>query len=176
VDGVISYLAQVVETRAPAARWQIGQHPNKRYQFRHHPVLAANDHQVFFPATVATKARRTLQGATVPEDALAVHAEAVIEAFGPKQDLDLRPAEPLVEVEDLGDDPRRGRELELGFREDIAHEHSSTVDRLAEELGKQDGITGVLREDREVLLVATPTWSTTQLEDWATEYLTKNLT
>jgi hypothetical protein len=49
------------------------------------------------------------------------------------------------------------------------------VDRLVKTLAKEDGITGVIREDREVLLVATPTWDTTQLEEWVTRYLEDKL-
>jgi hypothetical protein len=42
-------------------------------------------------------------------------------------------------------------------------------------LKEEDGITRVIREDREVLLVATPTWSTTQLQDWVARYLEDNI-
>ncbi|MFE8884706.1 hypothetical protein ACFYLX_02545 [Pseudarthrobacter enclensis] len=63
--------------------------------------------------------------------------------------------EPLVEVEDLGEDPLRGRELEVALREDIAHKYSRIVDRMAENLAKENGITSVIREDREILLVGT---------------------
>lgn len=36
---------------------------------------------------------------------------------------------------------------------------------------KENGITGAIREDREVLLIATPTWKIERLEDWVTRYL-----
>lgn len=49
------------------------------------------------------------------------------------------------------------------------------VDRLARTLATEDGITGVIREDREVLLVATPGWTTAQLQQWVTRYLQDNL-
>lgn len=48
---------------------------------------------------------------------MAVYAEAVIEAPGPEHGTQ-EPPEPLVEVEDLGRDPIRGRELEVSLRED----------------------------------------------------------
>ncbi len=83
--------------------------------------------------------------------------------------------EPLVEVEDLGEDAVRGRGLEVSLREDIANEHSRTMNRLATALAKQDGITGVVREDREVLLVATPGWTTGQLQEWVAGYLEAEL-
>lgn len=175
LDGFVSYLAKVVEDRSPDAHWQIGQHPNKRYRFRHHPVLAAAESQIFFAGPVVLSARDVVGGRTEPDrDEMREYAEAVIDALTAGETRKVM-QEPLVEVEDLGHDLQRGRELELGIREDIAHEHSSTVDRLAKELKKQDGITGVLREDREVLLIATPSWTTTQLEEWATDYLNGKL-
>lgn len=78
---------------------------------------------------------------------------------------------PLVEVEDLGDDELRGRELEVSLREDTGHEHNRVVGRMDKALKQKDGITRVIREDREVLLVATPTWSTDRLQEWVSSYL-----
>ncbi|MDR6556684.1 hypothetical protein J2809_001026 [Arthrobacter pascens] len=43
----------------------------------------------------------------------------------------------------------------MSLREDIAHEYSQEVDRLVKTLAKEDGITGAVREDCEVLLVTT---------------------
>lgn len=100
---------------------------------------------------------------------MAEYAEAVIEALGAKQ-LKQEP-EPLVEIEDLGEDPIRGRELEVSLREDIANEYSRQIDHMAETLAKVDGITGVIREDREVLLVATPSWDIAQLQEGVTRAL-----
>ena len=59
----------------------------------------------------------------------------------------------------------------MSLREDIAHEYSRMVDRMVKNLAKEDGITGVIREDREVLLVTTPSWNTAQLQEWVTRYL-----
>jgi hypothetical protein len=42
-------------------------------------------------------------------------------------------------------------------------------------LKQEDGITRVIREDREVLLVATASWSTTRLQEWVAGYLTENV-
>ncbi|ALV42517.1 hypothetical protein AU252_16325 [Pseudarthrobacter sulfonivorans] len=61
------------------------------------------------------------------------------------------------------------------MREDIANEYSREVDRLVKTLAKEDGITGVVREDREVLLVATPSWDTAQLQEWLTRYIETNI-
>jgi hypothetical protein len=77
--------------------------------------------------------------------------------------------EPLVEVEDLGDDELRGRELEVSLREDIGHGHNRVVGRMVKALKREDGITRVIREDREVHLVATPT-RTDRLQEWVSSY------
>lgn len=77
--------------------------------------------------------------------------------------------EPLVEVEDLGDDELRGRELEVSLREDIGHGHNRVVGRMVKALKQEDGITRVIREDREVHLVATPT-RTDRLQAWVSSY------
>lgn len=61
------------------------------------------------------------------------------------------------------------------MREDIAHEYSQEVDRLVKTLAKEDGITGAVREDREVLLVTTPSWNTEQLQQWVTRYIQDNI-
>ena len=78
--------------------------------------------------------------------------------------------EPLVEVEDLGDAGLRGRELEVSLREDSGHEHNRVVGRQVKALKQEDGITRAIREDREVLLVATPTWSTDRLQECVSSY------
>lgn len=90
-------------------------------------------------------------------------------------DEEMAEDEPLVEVEDLGDDEPRGRELEVSLREDVVFEHNRVVGRMLKALKQEDGITRVIREDREVLLVATPTWSTTQLQEWVARYLQDNI-
>ena len=87
----------------------------------------------------------------------------VIEQLGPGGRM--AEEEPLVEFEDLGDDEHRGRELEVSLREDIGHGHNRVVKALKQE----DGITGVIREDREVHLVATPT-RTDRLREWVSSY------
>jgi hypothetical protein len=180
LDGLVSYLATVVADRAPAARWDIARHRVKRYAFNNHPVLVSEytDSHIFLPAVPAGDARAVLLGMREsPDDRIAQYARAAIDDLS-KADEDA-PAvigvEPLVEVEDLGEDALRGRELEVSLREDIAHEHSRMVDRLVKTLAKEDGITGVVREDREVLLVATPHWTTAQLQEWVTGYLETKL-
>jgi hypothetical protein len=182
LDGLVSYLSTVVRGHAPAARWEVARHRIKRYAYNNHPVLVSGSGEThnFLPGVPVSEARALLRGLRdVPDDEIARYARAMIDDLNAAEEKDA-PAEmpnpePLVEVVDPGGDPLRARELEVSLREDIAHEHSRMVDRLATNLTKEDGITGVIREDRDVLLVATPGWSTARLQQWVTRYLQDNL-
>lgn len=172
IDGVISYLCRVVEQGAPEAQWRVGYNRIKSYMWQNHPVLAHDSEEVPLADLVPGLARGQASGRHSSEDdKLARMAAAVIKRLNGADEETTAEDEPLIEVEDLGEDALRGRELEVSFREDIAHEYSRVVDRLVKNLAKEDGITGVIREDREVLLVATPSWDTTRLEEWVTRYL-----
>lgn len=63
----------------------------------------------------------------------------------------------------------------VSVREAIAHKHTRVVGGMVKDLAKEDGITGGIREDREVLLVATATWDTTRLHEWVTRYLKEKI-
>ncbi len=176
LDGLVSYLGVVIQTHAPTARWEIARHRIRRYVVNQHPVLVSGggENHCFLPGVPQSHACGLLRGMSeVPDDTIANYARGTIDYLNAEGRTDEDPAadEPLAEVEDLGGDGLRGRELEVSLREDIAHEHSRVVDRLVRALAQQDGITKVLREDREVLLVATPGWTTGQLEDWVLHYL-----
>lgn len=178
LDGLVSYLGVIVQEHAPSARWGIARHRIKRYMYNNHPVLISSrgDHY-FLPGIPVSDARASIRGMREsPDDRIARYAGAVIEELnrgGPGDD-ELAEDEPLVEVEDLGEDALRGRELEVSLREDIAHEHSRTIDRMVKALKKEDGITRVHREDREVLLVATA-WSADRLMNWVEGHLQDNI-
>lgn len=172
IDGVISYLCRVVEQGAPKAQWRAGYNRIKSYMWQNHPVLANDEEEVPLPDLLPGLARGQASGRlTSDDDKLIRIAAAVIKRLNDTDQEAAVEDEPLVEVEDLGADPLRGRELEVSLREDIAHEYSRVVDRMVKSLAKEDGITGVIREDREVLLVATPSWDTNRLEEWVTRYL-----
>jgi hypothetical protein len=172
VDGVISYLCRVVEQGAPEAQWRVGHHRIKSYMWQNHPMLVHNSEEIPLADLVPGLARGQARGQLPSDDdKLARMAAAVIKRLNGTNEETAVEDEPLVEVEDLGEDALRGRELEVSLREDIAHEHSRQVDRLVKTLAKEDGITGVIREDREVLLVATPSWNTAQLQEWVSRYL-----
>ncbi|TLM75327.1 hypothetical protein [Pseudarthrobacter sp. NamB4] len=182
LDGLVSYLAVVVRTHAPTARWEIARHRIKRYAANNHPVLVSGSGEIhnFLPGIPESEARALLLGLReVPDDVIARYARTLIDGLnaadsGVDQGSNAGD-EPLLEVEDLGGDELRGRELEVSLREDIAHQHSPVVGRLVKTLAKQEGITGVVREDREILLVATGSWTTEQLERWITRYLQDNI-
>lgn len=172
IDGVISYLCRVVEQGAPEAQWRVGYNRIKSYMWQNHPVLAHDNEEVPLPDLVPGLARGQASGGpTFEDDKLARIAAAVIKQLNDTDQEAAVEEEPIVEVEDLGEDELRGRELEVSLREDVAHEYSRVVDRMVKNLAKEDGITGVIREDREVLLVAAPSWDTTRLEEWVTRYL-----
>jgi hypothetical protein len=181
LDGVVSYLGDVVQQRAPEARWEIAHHRIKRYHLNKHPVLvsgAGEDHH-FLPDLPRARAHGDLTGfRESPDDTMAEYARGLIEHLNRGDhpaDEEMADEEPLVEVEDLGDDDLRGRELEVSLREDIVHEHNRVVGRMIKALKQEDGITRVIREDREVLLVASPDWSTDRLQGWVASYLGENV-
>lgn len=172
VDGAISYLCRVVEQGAPGAQWRVGYHRIKSYMWQNHPMLVHNNEEVPLADLVPGLARGQASGRLPSDDdKLARMAAAVIERLNGTDEETGAEDEPLIEVEDLGEDALRGRELEVSLREDIAHEYSRQVDRLVKTLAKEDGITRVIREDREILLVTTPSWHTAQLQEWVTRYL-----
>ena len=182
LDGLVSYLGDVVQQHAPEARWEIAHHRIKRYHLNKHPVLVSGtgeDHN-YLPDLPRVSAYSHLTDfRESPDDTMAEYAHGLIEQLNrggrPDEDEEMAEDEPLVEVEDLGDDELRGRELEVALREDIVFEHNRVVGRMIKALKQEDGITRVIREDREVLLVATASWSTTQLQEWVAGYLTENV-
>jgi len=176
IDGVISYLCRVVEQAAPQAQWGVGYNRIKSYIWQNHPVLTRDNEVIPLPDLVPGLARGQASGRRPSEDdKLARMAAAVIEALNGTEEETVAEDEPLVEVEDLGEDELRGRELEVSLREDIAHEYSREVDRLVKALAREEGISGAVREDREVLLVTTTSWNTEQLQQWVTRYIEDNI-
>ena len=41
LDGLVSYVAAMVQERAPLARWEVARHPIERYAYNNHPVLVS---------------------------------------------------------------------------------------------------------------------------------------
>ena len=170
VDGLISYVCRVVERGAPQARWRVGNRPIASWVWQNHPVLAVGDGGWALGELVQRPAQPIGGRIRLEDNMLSLQVKAYIDHLN-RADRTTGEDEPLVEVEDLGADAIRGRELEVSLREDVAHEYSRVVDRMVKNLAKENGITGVIREDREVLLVATVIWDTNRLEEWVSRYL-----
>lgn len=170
LDGLVSYLAAVVQKRAPGARWEIARHRIKRYQFNNHPVLVSGKGDIhhFLPELLAVDARAALLGVREsPEDTIAMYAREMIEQLNEAEGvIEKSPKlEPVVEVEDIRDE-RGAYDFEIGLADELAHARSADVDQLVEDLSREQGIKKVLREDRDVILVRAPSWSPAALEAW----------
>jgi hypothetical protein len=145
--------------------------------YNNHPCLVSGKGDIhnFLPDLPSAEAHASIRGSReTPDDKIARYARRLIEQLNlgdSTADEEMAEEEPLLEVEDLGDDALRGRELEVSLREDIGHEHNRVVGRMVKALNQEEGITRVVREDREVLLVATPSWSTDRLQEWVSNYL-----
>jgi hypothetical protein len=170
LDGLVSYLAEVVQERAPLARWDIARHPIKRYAYNNHPVLVSGkgDEHNFLPGLPVVSARAALRSALEsPDDAMKDYALSLIERLnGPENNaVELMEAEPPFEVEEVRDEPG-GIDFEIGLSDEIAHVYSLKVDWLVRRLSSKAGILEAYREDRELILVRAPSWSAGELESW----------
>ncbi len=170
LDGLVSYVAAVVQERAPLARWEVVRHPIKRYAYNNHPVLVSGkgeDHN-FLPGVPTVDARAALNGVREsPDDRMADYTLRLIERLnGPTEVTDApMEEEPPFEIEEVRDEPG-GIDFEIGLSDEIAHVYSLKVDGLVRKLARQDGILEAVREDRELILVRAPSWSAGDLEAW----------
>jgi hypothetical protein len=173
LDGVISYLCEVLERAVPQAQWRVGYDRIKSYHWQNHPVLALGPAQIDPADFVPGRARGHLDGfKESPDDDLTVVARALTaglkgEAEGAKVE-----DEPLVEVDELEGEVH---DFELSVHEEVANEHSRLVDRLVEALGQEQGVSEALREDRERVLLRAPDWTAQRVEEWATGFLSERL-
>lgn len=170
MDGLVSYLAEVVQERAPLARWDFASHRVKGYLLNKHPVLVSGAGEVhnFLPMIPLIDARGVLHGVREPSDeAMLDYARRLIDNLnGPGENTDaLMEPEPLFEVEDVRDEPG-GYDFEIWLSDEIAHVWSLKVDWLVRRLFREEGIIEAYREDREVILVRAPSWSADALDAW----------
>jgi hypothetical protein len=118
LDGLVSYLGDVVQQRAPEARWEIAHHRIKRYHLNKHPVLVSGtgqDHN-HLPDLPRVHAYSSITGfRESPDDTMANYTRGLIEQLNrgdqPAWDDEMAEDEPFAEVEDLGHDELRGRNL-----------------------------------------------------------------
>ncbi|MET4136476.1 hypothetical protein [Pseudarthrobacter sp. PvP090] len=173
LDGLVSYVAAVVRDRAPLARWEIARDPHKRYHYNNHPVLVSGtgENHNFLPGLAVVSARGALLGVREsPDDTMAVYVRRLIDRLneGDGGTVGTMESEPPFEIEDVRDEPG-GYDFEIGLSDEIANERSAEVDRLIRKLSREDGIHEVLREDRELILVRAPSWSSDALQTWIAE-------
>ena len=119
IDGLVSYLAAVVQERAPLARWEFARHRVKGYLLNKHPVLVSGSGEThnFLPSLPLIDARGVLHGAREPrDDAMADHARRIIEQLnGPDENTDwLHEPEPPFEIEEVREGPD-GYDFEIGL-------------------------------------------------------------
>lgn len=173
LDGFVSCLADVITAGAPEAQWQVGYHRIKRYHLQNHPVLKSpvTDSDIYPARLVAVVANRLRRGPDpLREDEFTDYAAAVITRLrGESEPVPVAEEEPLVEV-GLDDGV-----FDVGLHEEIAHEHSRTVDRMVKDLAAQPGVDSAFREDREMLLVTAPGWDPERLERWLLDWLRAEL-
>lgn len=124
--------------------------------------------ETYPPNLVAVEANRLRRGmGPLREDEITEYATTVITELRGKNEPVPVVDEPLVEVGADGDEGV----FDVGLHEEIAHEHSHTVNRLVKELATQPGVVSAHREDREVVLVRAPDWDAHQLEQWVLDWL-----
>lgn len=69
---------------------------------------------------------------------------------------------------EIRDEPG-GYDFEIDLGDEVASERSAKVDRLVRKLSRENGVSEVLREDREVILVRAPAWTAEALEAWVAQ-------
>lgn len=174
LDGLVTYVEDVVLRGAPRARRAIVTHPVKRYHAQHYPGFAGATGALTLPACRMVSAtagglrrlQQPLKDSTFTD--YARNAIATLETEPEPRD-DLPEPERLLEV--MLDDG----EFDVSLSEELAHEHSRAVDRMVKELRAQRGVRSAHREDREVLLVRAPDWTEAELERWLTEWLQRHV-
>jgi hypothetical protein len=160
LDGLVSYLTQVITTGAPNARWRLGSPEDPGHHLHHYPVLTGAGHQIFTPTLPMVGVVRLKRGEkSLRATELTEYATAVIKALGEDAHW-ATPADPPVVV------VAEPEHFDVGLRADIATAHSQLVDRLVTELAVQDGVTAVQREAHDALVVHTPHWDAEDLQRW----------
>lgn len=170
VDGLVSYLAQVIVTGAPNVRWGLGSPGDEKHYLHHHPVLAGRGHQIFAPTLPMAGVLRLKRGQkSLRETELSEYAAASVEAL--REESGARPQQedpPVVVVAEPGG-------FDVGVRRDLADQHSELVDRMTRELAAQDGVAATHRHVLDALLVDAPDWDADMLEQWLDRWLRAHL-
>ncbi|MFI7496745.1 hypothetical protein ACH9D2_18745 [Kocuria sp. M4R2S49] len=166
VDGFTSYLAALIMTAVPDARWRVGMHRIGSYPMLNYPVLGTDHHQIFLPALPLYSAYQTTLGRPPVEGpemlAHMLHTISALRGEGPGAVLTEEPLATVVaEVECF----------DVGLRPDLAQDHPGLVEKLVAELTDRDGVVSVYRYGPDVLVVDAPEWDETRLKLWMTLWL-----
>lgn len=164
LDGLVSYLIQVITIGAPHATWRLGSPEDPKHHLHHYPVLTGAGHQIFIPTLPMVGVVRLKRGEkSLRPTELAEYATAAITALGEPPHRTghhvLATDPPVVVVADL-------EFFDVGLRADIATTHSQLVDRMVDELADQDGVTGVHRATHDALVINAPHWDADDLQRW----------
>lgn len=175
VDGLVSYVARVVQTRFPQVGWVLDTDPHPRYLDQNKPALAWASWRVAAADVVSNACRRWLLKGTQDDERL---ANAVRFWLTSLTDAEGQPAaesgDELFEVVDLraedGDrHSRRNPDFEIGLDDSLAGTHPKLLATLRKALSTEPGVVKVVEEDREVLLVHAPDWDEQRLTDWVNQ-------
>jgi hypothetical protein len=170
VDGFTSYLARVITTAVPEARWESGHHRINDFPMLHRPVLAAADHQIFLPAIPLYSAYQTAHGRDPMSGAeMRAHVERTITALRGQGPEAATVEEPLVTVVAELDC------FDVGLRADLPAQHPALVEWLIAELTDRDGVESVYRYGPAALTVDVPSWDELRLRMWLTLWLQRHL-
>ena len=169
LDGLVSYLATVILTRAPNARWALGSPEDPRHHLHHHPVLIGRCHQVYVPTLPLGGVLRLKRGER------SLHATE-LEQYAHSVITDLRISPHTVDgPQDCPLDVVAGPEsFDVGLHAGIAERSPHLVDRMAEELADLDGVISVLRSAPDALQIHAPDWDADELEQWLLTWMKAN--
>jgi hypothetical protein len=164
LDGLVSYLAQVLILGAPTAVWGLGSPGDARHHLHQHPVLLGGGQQIFVPTLPMAGMLRLKRGEkSLRERELAEYAVAMIAALHDEHPQ--RAVDPPVLV------VAAPQVFDVGVRADITAQHPGLVGRLITELAVQDGVTAVGRPAADALEVHAPEWDADDLQRWLSVWL-----
>ncbi|MFI7742623.1 hypothetical protein [Kocuria rhizosphaericola] len=168
LDGLVSYLAQVLITGAPTAFWGLGSPEDARHHLHHHPVLTGAGQQIFVPTLpMAGMLRLKLGEASLREGELTGYAVAMIGSL--HEEIPPPAGDPPVVV------VAAPESFDVGVRGDIANGHAGLLRRMSTELAAQDGIVAVDRAAVDALEVRAPGWEADALHRWLSAWLRTRL-
>ncbi|MHC5560845.1 hypothetical protein [Kocuria sp. U4B] len=170
VDGFTSYLARIITTAIPVAKWRIGEHRLGNYPMLNYPVLTAAGHHVFLPGIPLYSAYQSAHGRDpMSGTEMAAHTRRTLAALRGENPVADAVEDPLVTVVAEVDC------FDLGLRADLAADHPELVERMITELTDRDGVASVHRYGPDALVVDAPDWNETRLKLWSTLWLQRHL-